>query len=130
MSQRIFDHLILPAGLTVLLAACAAPSSSPAPAPEPEAATQSAPVVAEFDPVRAEEVMGRPLDGSSPESFEAGLADLRAAVRPEAYERLQSALNWLLFYDINSQGDRATLYRNLDGMTPREIILKGRWRDE
>jgi hypothetical protein len=87
-------------------------------------------VRSEFDPVLAGQIMERPLDGSSVAAFEAGLAQVQAAVSPADYHRLQTALQWLEFYDISSRGDRGRLYRALDGMTPREIIYQAKWRGE
>lgn len=113
--------------VVLLGAGCATARDATVPA-SPEAPTEQPPASTEFDPALAEQVMNRPLDGSSVDAFEAGLAQVRAAVSLADYRRLQIALQWLEFYDIPSRGEAGRLYRSLDGMTPREIISRAQWR--
>lgn len=66
--------------------------------------------------------LDRPLDGTSIETFEAGLEKIREEAAPEDYKRLKSALQRLLFYDVGARNDRRLLYQRLDGMTGNQII--------
>lgn len=69
----------------------------------------------------AKPLMEQPLDGSSVEAFEAGMEALRA--EDEAgYKRLKSAIEYKLVYDLAAKRNKATLYKSLDGQTPRQII--------
>ncbi|MDX1461394.1 MAG: hypothetical protein R3348_10100 [Xanthomonadales bacterium] len=79
--------------------------------PEPEAVAEE-----------AVSVMDRPLDGSSVDSFQAGLEQVEAEAGEYEYRRLMSALSFLLFYDIGVQRDKATLYSRLDGHSPNQIL--------
>ena len=68
--------------------------------------------------------LDRPLDGTSIDTFEAGLAKIREEASPEEYKRLSTALQRLLFYDVGARKDRQLLYQRLDGMTGNEIIAR------
>ena len=99
---------------------------------EPSAEAETAKTVAEADTgataADGEEtgepatIWDQPLDGSSVESFQAGLDRVEQEVSEEEYRELMSGLGFLLFYDIGSKRDRATLYSRLDGKSPREIM--------
>jgi hypothetical protein len=73
---------------------------------------------------RATSVMDTPLDGSSLETFTAGLKRLDEEASETDYRRVMSSLDFLLFYDIGARRDRAKLYSRLNGKTPNEIIQR------
>ncbi len=73
---------------------------------------------------RALTVMDEPLDGSSIESFTAGLEKLDKEASEKEYRNVMSALDFLLFYDIGAKRDRATLYSRLNGKSPNQILAK------
>jgi len=67
-------------------------------------------------------IMDTPLDGSSVEAFEAGMERVREQASGADYKRLESAIKYLLFYDLSVRKDPAKLYRKLDGKTPDQIV--------
>lgn len=73
---------------------------------------------------RAISVMDTPLDGSSVETFTAGLKRLDKEASEAEYRSVMSSLDFLLFYDIGARRDKAKLYSRLDGKTPNEIIQR------
>jgi len=73
---------------------------------------------------RAVTVMDTPLDGSSLETFTAGLKRLDEEASETDYRRVMSSLDFLLFYDIGARRDKARLYSRLNGKTPNEIIQR------
>lgn len=79
-------------------------------------------VTPEFNSAAAEAAMRDPLDGSSVAAFESALQELQGVVSTEEFASLQSALQWLQFYDVSVGGDKQKLYTSLDGKSPLEII--------
>jgi hypothetical protein len=79
-------------------------------------------VTPEFDSAAAEDAMRDPLDGSSVATFENALEELQGIVSAGDFASLQSALQWLQFYDVSVGGDKQKLYTSLDGKSPIEII--------
>jgi hypothetical protein len=71
---------------------------------------------------RAVSIMDQPLDGSSFETFTAGLEALDEQASEKDYRKVMSALDYLLFYDIGAKRNKTKLYSNLDGMTPNELL--------
>jgi hypothetical protein len=67
-------------------------------------------------------IMDTPLDGSSIEAFEAGLEEVRLNASLADYEQLKRSMEYLLVFDLSAKRDIETLYSNLDGKTPVEII--------
>lgn len=67
-------------------------------------------------------VMDTPLDGSSVETFTAGLEKIGEEGSEEEYRQVMSALDFLLFYDIGARRKKDLLYARLDGMTPNQIL--------
>lgn len=84
---------------------------------------------APFDAAAADAAMQRPMDGSSVEAFTKDLERLKSEVRPEDFAKVQSALSWMMFYDLSAAGEKAKLYASLDGDTPNEIIAKSGRKD-
>lgn len=70
----------------------------------------------------ASTVMSQALDGSSQETFEQGMAQVKADATEDEYAQLKSAVAHLLYYDLSVKQDKARLYQKLDGKTPAEII--------
>lgn len=70
----------------------------------------------------AESILDRPLDGSSVESFQAGLDRVEQEASEEEYRQLMSSISFLLFYDLGAKRDKATLYSRLNGKSPQQII--------
>lgn len=71
-------------------------------------------------------ILDQPMDGSSVEAFEADMEAVRSQSGQKAYERLSSAIDYLLAYDLGAQRDRAKLYQRLDGKTPKEIVAQAK----
>jgi len=73
---------------------------------------------------RASPVMDTPLDGTSIETFTAGLEHLDEEATEEEYRSVMSALDFLLFYDIGARRSKERLYARLNGKSPNEILEK------
>jgi len=116
--------------LAMVLAACAstAPTSSSTSAKgssaEAPAAVAEAEIVDDFEG----DGMEIPLDGSSLEAFEAGLAMVKRHTDEDNYITLQKAINYLLVYDLGAKRDRAKLAARLDGLNGYQVIGKVGWR--
>ncbi len=67
------------------------------------------------------------IDGSSLEAFDASLAKIKETASEADYTTLESAIQWLLVYDLGTGNDRAKLAKNLDGMTGDEVISQVGW---
>ena len=67
-------------------------------------------------------VMDEPLDGSSMEAFTAGLERLDNEASEKEYRTVMSALDYLLFYDIGAERNKAKLYSRLNGKSPNQIL--------
>jgi len=109
---------------TSLLAACAT-SSSPK-----ENTTAAAPATKAAAPVEPWDGDGMdiPLDGSSVEAFDASLARVKAHTSEANYTTLVNAIDYLQFYDLSANRDRAKVVANLNGMTGYEVLEKVKWR--
>ena len=92
-----------------LLVSCSVALADPG--SEPEAAVE-----------QAVSVMDVPLDGSSVESFTAGLTRVDEEATEDEYRKLMSALDFMLFYDVGARRNKARLYARLDGKTPNDIL--------
>ncbi|MBT8062204.1 MAG: hypothetical protein HKO64_12065 [Xanthomonadales bacterium] len=88
---------------------------------EASAAVEEATPGTEDEPVA---LLDQPLDGSSVETFQAGLDRVEKEAGEEEYRQLMSSISFLLFYDLGAKRDKATLYSRLDGKSPNEIIAK------
>jgi len=69
-------------------------------------------------------IMDQPLDGTSIETFTAGLEKVDEEASEQEYRSLMSALSYLLFYDIGAEMNKAKLYSRLDGKTPNQILAR------
>ena len=70
----------------------------------------------------ADSILNQPLDGSSVETFQAGLDRVEQEASEEEYRQLMSSISFLLFYDLGAKRDKATLYSRLNGKSPQQII--------
>jgi len=79
--------------------------------------------------INAEEMTGPrgldiAMDGSSLEAFDKSMDRVKKTGSESDYKTLESAMDYLLLYDIGARGDRAKLASRLDGMTGQEILDK------
>lgn len=106
---------------TLFLSACAA--TAPAEQP-PEDAAEKAYEIEPWDG----EGLDIPLDGSSMEAWNRSMARVKAHVTENEYLTLKRSVDFLLLYDLPSEGDKNKLIKRLDGQTGNEIIERVRWR--
>lgn len=100
---------------------CATPSGTPNEvSPEPEQTFDIEP----WDG----DAMEIPLDGSSMESWERSMARVKAHSDPDSYTSLQSAIQYLLTYDLSARSDMNKLIANLDGLTGYQVLSRVKWR--
>ncbi len=94
-----------------------------------DSTTQAAPEAAmETAPANSDSVMDQPVDFSSPEAAEKTLQNIREQEGEAAYKNLNSAMAYLLYYDLGLGNDKAKLHKKLDGQTPNQIIAQMRKR--
>jgi hypothetical protein len=94
-----------------------------------DSTTQAAPDAAvEKAPADIDSVMDQPVDFSSPEAVESTLQRIREQEGEAAYKNLNSAMAYLLYYDLGLGNDKAKLHKKLDGQTPNQIIAQMRKR--
>ncbi len=108
--------------------ACAGPEPV-----EAEAATTPADEIAPAHAVDSAEVakaigLDIVVDGSSLVAFEKSMERVKETGSEADYKRLESALDYLLFYELSAQQNREKLAARLDGKTGHEIINKVKWR--
>jgi len=63
-----------------------------------------------------------PLDGTSKETFNAGVERVKAEATPAEYNRLQQAMGLIQNYDLAMRSNPSLFYTRMDGKTPREVI--------
>lgn len=71
--------------------------------------------------------MDIPLDGSSMEAWDRSMARVKAHTSAENYQSLESAIDYLLTYDLSVGYDKKRLIKNLDGQTGYEVLQRVRW---
>ena len=121
-SIRTIASLCFLMALTVsVTSGCASPSNTPdAVTPEPERSYDIEP----WDG----DAMEIPLDGSSMEAWERSMARVEAHSDPDSFTTLQSAIKYLLTYDLSARGDMNKLITNLDGLTGYQVLSRVKWR--
>jgi hypothetical protein len=72
--------------------------------------------------------MELPLDGTSLEAFDASLAQVKSLSSPEDYKTLESAIDYLMMYDLGAGRDREKLAARLNGLTGYEVVARVNWR--
>ena len=113
----------------IFLAACA--SSQPASSETPDQpSAEAAPQVAEAEIVDDYDGDGLALtlDGSSMEAFDASMARIKRHTDEASYKSLDSAVGYLLVYDLEARGDKGILITKLDGKTGYEVLDMVGWR--
>lgn len=68
-----------------------------------------------------------PVDGTSLESFEASLADIKTKAKEDEYTSLEGAIKYLMVYDLSAQRNKTKLAANLNGLTGEEIVNQVGW---
>lgn len=68
--------------------------------------------------------MDQPVDFSTPENVEISLQKVKDQEGEQIYKTLNSAMQYILFYDLSMRNDKEKLYKALDGSTPSEIIAR------
>jgi hypothetical protein len=69
-------------------------------------------------------IMDQPVDFSTPENVEISLQKVKDQEGEKAYKTLNSAMQYVLFYDLSLRNDKEKLYKALDGSTPKDIIAR------
>ena len=120
-------------GITFTQVACAEENSTAAPAesqgtasventaPEANAAPEEKPAP------KLSAGMQIPVDGTSLETFEASLAEIKNQATAEEYQTLENAIQYLMVYDLSIKRDKAKLAATLNGQTGEEIVGRVRW---
>ena len=113
----------------VFLTACASSQTASSKTPEPSAA-ESAPQAAQAEIVDDYEGDGLELtlDGSSMEAFDASMARIKRHTDEASYKSLDSAIGYLLVYDLEARGNKEKLVAKLDGKTGYEVLDMVGWR--
>ena len=115
-------RLVILAAFALILSACATASST-----QPSAEATPAPTAEPIEPWDGDG-MEIPLDGSSLKAWDRSMARVKAHSRPETYNSLESAIKYLLTYDLAARGDKEKLIGQLDGLTGYEVISRVRWQ--
>jgi len=102
----------------LLLAGCA---TRPAAAPASEQAAAK-PEPAYVVPPSDRYGMEIALDGSSLEAWGRSLASVKAHSTPEDYNVLNSAIEYLLLFDLGARRDPAILAKRLDGLNGYQVV--------
>ena len=71
-------------------------------------------------------VMDEPVNFSTPEDVEQTLLRIRQEQGDQAFKKLNSAMSYMMFYDLSIGRNKEKLYAKLDGKTPNEIIAEGK----
>lgn len=67
-------------------------------------------------------IMSKPVDFSSPENITNSMQAIQTEAGDEASARVDSAINYMVVYDLSVGGDKQKLYEKLNGKTPNEIL--------
>jgi len=70
-------------------------------------------------------IMNQPVDFSTPESISKSLQAIREQAGARAVRKMESAMGYMLTYDLAVGRDEAKMYKKLNGKTPNEIIAMG-----
>jgi hypothetical protein len=94
----------------------------PATAESPEITTENTEATPETTETLS--IMEQPVDFSSPEAIEATRENIRQQAGEESLYTLDSALKYIMFYDLSMNRDKEKLYKRMNGKTPNQIIKK------
>lgn len=98
-----------------LLTACADDSAD-------TESSSAAAVAGEKGAAAQDTVMDQPVDFSSPENAEKSIESIRQQAGESPAKKLQNAMDYMMFYDLEVKRNKEALYKKLDGKTPNEII--------
>lgn len=115
MRKTLFTSLIAGSMILFLMTACAEDSKD-AKAPVTDNAGSTS--------TQQTSIMDQPVDFSTPENAEKSLQKIREQEGEKAYKNLNSAMKYIMFYDLSIGNDKEKLYKKLDGSTPNEILAK------
>jgi len=129
--------LALALGITFTQVACAEDNDTTASTPDAaasqsaadaqKAAKDTAAAPAEKPAIKYSAGMQIPVDGTSLEAFEASLADIKTKATAAEYQSLESAIQYLMVYDLSAKRDKTKLAANLNGQTGEEIVGRVKW---
>ena len=125
--------LALSFGITFTQVACAEDNSTDVPAAgQGTASVENAAPAASTTPEakpgpKYSAGMQIPVDGTSLETFEESLAEIKNKATAEEYQTLENAIQYLMVYDLSAKRDKAKLAANLNGQTGEEIVGRVRW---
>ena len=124
-NQGAFSALIaIQLVIVVLLTLSACTAVAPEEQQEPASPASESAAVTKLVPEETGGPTGLeiPLDGSSLKAFDESLAKVQRNSSETDYTTLESAIDYLLLYDIGLNRDREKLAKKLDGMTGQEIL--------
>jgi hypothetical protein len=119
------SNALIPATLALLMLVLVLAGCATAPPVSEEPASEAAPVQ-DIEPWDGDG-MDIPLDGSSMEAWDRSMARVKAHTSPETYQSLESAIDYLLTYDLSAGYSKNRLIKNLDGQTGYEVLQRVRW---
>ena len=67
-------------------------------------------------------VMSQPVDFSTPENVASTMTAIEEGAGEQASSRVESAIGYLLVYDLSVSRNKQKLYEKLNGKTPNDII--------
>ena len=67
-------------------------------------------------------VMDQPVDFSSTENVDKTFENIRQQAGENSAKKLKSAMEYMMFYDLEVKRNKEVLHKKLDGKTPNEII--------
>ena len=70
----------------------------------------------------ASPILDAPLDGSSPEAFEAGMEKVAAEATEAELRRVRNALELIRNYDLAIRSNPSLFYSRMNGKTPNEVV--------
>lgn len=88
----------------------------------PKRAEMTAPKTQPLEAFQSEAIMGQPVDFSSPESISDSIEAIQQEAGDEAASRVESAIEYLLVYDLSVARNKQNLYAKLNGKTPNQIL--------
>ncbi|RLC09754.1 MAG: hypothetical protein DRI24_21290, partial [Deltaproteobacteria bacterium] len=87
-----------------------APAAQQDPKKAARAAVQDAPI------------MNQAVDFSTPENIAKSLANIKDQAGARAARKVDSAMGYIMTYDLGVNRDEAKMYKKLNGKTPNQII--------
>jgi hypothetical protein len=120
MNKTLFASITAMAMSVYLLTACAEEGKGTETGGEAESAAKQEAVSGTG--VNSDSLMDQPVDFSTPEAAEKTLQNIREQEGEKPYKKLQSAMQYAMFYDLSVGNNKEKLLKKLDGKTPNEIV--------